>query len=102
LQETGSLLDKSMRLAPELKSKIDSLWIILYQKKAAHLFSDFVRDLFGEGGDYHALVRAVPPLVYPRLMVQPPADDRCIPCQTGLSDFTAAGCEATLCTATVP
>jgi predicted nucleic acid-binding protein len=24
--------------------------IILYQKNAAHLFSDFVRDLLGEGG----------------------------------------------------
>ncbi|MDO8872586.1 MAG: PIN domain-containing protein [Methanoregula sp.] len=23
---------------------------MLYQKKAVHLFSDFVRDLFGEGG----------------------------------------------------
>ena len=27
-----------------------SIGIILYQKNAAHLFSDFVRDLFGEGG----------------------------------------------------
>ena len=27
-----------------------SLGIILYQKNAPHLFSDFVRDLFGEGG----------------------------------------------------
>ena len=27
-----------------------SIGIILYQKKAAQLFSDFVRDLFGEGG----------------------------------------------------
>lgn len=27
-----------------------SIGIILYQKKAAHLFSEFVRDLFGEGG----------------------------------------------------
>jgi len=27
-----------------------SLGIILYQKNAAHLFTDFVRDLFGEGG----------------------------------------------------
>jgi predicted nucleic acid-binding protein len=27
-----------------------SLGIILYQKNAAHLFSDLVRDLFGEGG----------------------------------------------------
>ncbi|MFA4825335.1 MAG: PIN domain-containing protein [Methanoregula sp.] len=27
-----------------------SIGIILYQKKAAHLFSVFVRDLFGEGG----------------------------------------------------
>jgi predicted nucleic acid-binding protein len=27
-----------------------SIGIILYQKKAAHLFSAFVRDLFGEGG----------------------------------------------------
>lgn len=27
-----------------------SIGIILYQKNAAHLFSDFIRDLFGEGG----------------------------------------------------
>jgi predicted nucleic acid-binding protein len=27
-----------------------SIGIILYQKNAAHLFSDFVRDLFGDGG----------------------------------------------------
>jgi len=27
-----------------------SIGIILYQKKAAHLFSEFVRDVFGEGG----------------------------------------------------
>lgn len=27
-----------------------SIGIILYQKNAAHLFSDFVRDLLGEGG----------------------------------------------------
>ena len=27
-----------------------SIGIILYQKNAPHLFSDFVRDLFGEGG----------------------------------------------------
>jgi uncharacterized protein len=27
-----------------------SIGIILYQKKAAHLFSDFIEDLFGEGG----------------------------------------------------
>jgi len=27
-----------------------SIGIILYQKNAAHLFSDFVRDLFGKGG----------------------------------------------------
>jgi predicted nucleic acid-binding protein len=27
-----------------------SMGIILYQKNAAHLFSDFVRDLLGEGG----------------------------------------------------
>jgi hypothetical protein len=27
-----------------------SIGIILYQKKAARLFSDFVRDIFGEGG----------------------------------------------------
>jgi predicted nucleic acid-binding protein len=27
-----------------------SIGIILYQKTAAHLFSEFVRDLFGEGG----------------------------------------------------
>lgn len=27
-----------------------SIGIILYQKKAAHLFSDFIQDLFGEGG----------------------------------------------------
>jgi hypothetical protein len=27
-----------------------SIGIILYQKNAAHLFTDFVRDLFGEGG----------------------------------------------------
>ncbi len=27
-----------------------SIGIILYQKNAAHLFSDFVRDIFGEGG----------------------------------------------------
>jgi predicted nucleic acid-binding protein len=27
-----------------------SLGIILYQKNAAHLFTDLVRDLFGEGG----------------------------------------------------
>jgi uncharacterized protein len=29
-----------------------SIGIILYQKNAAALFSDLVRDLFGEGGDY--------------------------------------------------
>jgi hypothetical protein len=27
-----------------------SIGIILYQKNAAHLFSDFIRDLFGDGG----------------------------------------------------
>jgi len=27
-----------------------SIGIILYQKNAAHLFSDFIQDLFGEGG----------------------------------------------------
>lgn len=27
-----------------------SIGIILYQKNAAHLFSDFIKDLFGEGG----------------------------------------------------
>ena len=27
-----------------------SIGIILYQKNAAHLFSDFIRDLLGEGG----------------------------------------------------
>jgi predicted nucleic acid-binding protein len=27
-----------------------SIGIILYQKNSAHLFSDFIRDLFGEGG----------------------------------------------------
>ena len=27
-----------------------SIGIILYQKKAAHLFTDFIHDLFGEGG----------------------------------------------------
>lgn len=27
-----------------------SIGIILYQKNAAHLFSDFIEDLFGEGG----------------------------------------------------
>ena len=27
-----------------------SIGIILYQKNAAHLFTDFIRDLFGDGG----------------------------------------------------
>jgi predicted nucleic acid-binding protein len=53
-KESGSVRALLSSKTPDELSTSDlafhSLGIILYQKNAAHLFSDLVRDLFGDGG----------------------------------------------------
>jgi predicted nucleic acid-binding protein len=53
-KESGSVRALLSTKAPDELSISDlafhSIGIILYQKNAAQLFSDFVKDLFGEGG----------------------------------------------------
>jgi predicted nucleic acid-binding protein len=53
-KESGSVRALLSSKVPDELSISDlafhSMGIILYQKNAAHLFSDFIQDLFGEGG----------------------------------------------------
>jgi len=53
-KESGSVRTLLSSKTPEELGISDlafhSIGIILYQKNAAHLFSEFIRDLFGEGG----------------------------------------------------
>lgn len=53
-KESGSVRELLSSKNPEELGISDlafhSIGIILYQKKAAHLFSDFIDDLFGNGG----------------------------------------------------
>jgi hypothetical protein len=53
-EESGSVRSLLTRSSPDELAVSDlafhSIGIILYQKNSARLFSEFVRDLFGDGG----------------------------------------------------